>query len=126
MKYVSHNLVQAKSIFIDIDWSTSKVVEIRDFKADRTVDQQAVVHILMRQIANAAGVDPELFKQKYIKQNEYGIFPYWPQRQAKNKEFFMMIPKSETKLTYDEASGEKTDAIALDISGLKGVTSFAL
>ena len=82
-------------------------LEVRRWEEQRSDNQQAKLHILIRDISNEAGVsNSEYFKQKYIKENVHGIFPFWPHdlvvdRRTGTTE---MHPKSESKLTKREES----------------------
>ena len=71
----------------------------------RNESQQALLHSLIRELANHTGCDPEWFKQNVIKKNSEDVFPYWPHDLVPvmngEKGF---CPKSESKLTKSEES----------------------
>jgi hypothetical protein len=64
------------------------------------------LHILIRKIAQEVGINSEYFKQEYIKRNVHEIYPHWPEVQMWDplQKAYVMIPKSEGKLTKPEES----------------------
>lgn len=82
-------------------------VKVEAWQSKRSEDQQALIHIIIRSIANHVGANPEWFKQECIKRDCEGVYPFWPQKMATdlagNK---VPVPKSESELTKAEESDQ--------------------
>lgn len=83
----------------------------------RNAEQQGLLHVLLREIAQEVGVSAEIFKQEIIKRDSEGVFPFWPQEkgQGLNGEI-VFTPKSETRLTKKDESEmiERLHALAVE------------
>ena len=50
MKHVIHNIEQAREVFKTIDWSVSKELTVRDFKAKKSPEQKGLFYAWIREI----------------------------------------------------------------------------
>ena len=51
-------------------------VKVEVWQPKRSQDQQALIHCIIREIANYAGINPETFKQEYIKRGYGGLYTF--------------------------------------------------
>ena len=83
----------------------------------RTVNQQSLLHVLIREISNSVGCGFDELKDNVLKRNSEGVFPFWPvdlqatipdHLKKERPEVLQVLPgyppKSESKLTKDEES----------------------
>ena len=92
-------------------------LEVKRVEAGRNEDQQALLHVTIRNICKQAGCGEDWFKQEFMKKNSEGVYPFWPhdiQKDINGKS--QMVPKSESKLTKREESEqiERLNALAAE------------
>lgn len=116
MKYARS---QQHKLFADVSKFFEKLpngkLDIVRAEDRRTVNQQSLLHVLIREIANSVGCGEGEMKENILKRNSEGVFPYWPyDLQATIPDHFKkerpevlqvapgFVPKSESKLTKNE------------------------
>jgi hypothetical protein len=92
--------------YIEQWWGrTDQALEVRRYEVGRNEGQQALLHCLIREIANQAGCGEDWFKQSFLKRDCEGLFPHWPSKHQKNRQGdIVLVPKSESDLTKREES----------------------
>ena len=77
---------------------------VEDYKPPRTDGQQALIHCIIRDIANHSGCG-EGWLKTMLKRDSENLFPHWPKKVEKNRHGDkVLIAKSESQLTKAEES----------------------
>ena len=83
---------------------TEQDLEVSRYESPRTDGQQALIHCVIRDIANHSGCGEDWLKTM-LKRDSENVFPHWPKKVELNRHGDqVLIAKSESQLTKAEES----------------------